>query len=225
MSSTILRSNLVRLRIAWVGNVSRVLSKSLIRASLLVEEVSKERILLEVGLRHVSRLVWVKQRLVRVRVLIMIVLILLLLILALLWFSSATWEGHLFQEVAATPTFDEEFNSLSSAKEVLGFTKDQNVLLRNGVNFPLVSDVAHSLLAVVIVHNTMLDAFTVTVRRSLLTLDRFAVFVGDLARANTFFVDITFEPYRNVFVDAKHLVLADEVPAVKVNIALAVCRF
>merc|ERR1719210_582553 len=149
----------------------------------------------------------------------------LVLVLVLFWLSPTSGKGDLLKEIAASPTLDNKFNSLPSSKKMLGFSKNQDVLFRNGMDFALVTNVANSLLAVVIIHNSVLYTFTVTVRWSLLVFNWISFVVSDFACADAFFIDITFKSYFHIFMNAKDLVLADQISSVKVNIALAVSSF
>jgi len=134
-----------------------------------------------------------------------VVLILFLLIFVLFWLSSASWEGHLLQEVAAAPALNDEFDALSTTKEMFSLSENQNVLFRNGMDFSLVSNVANSLLAVVIIYNTMLYALAVTIRRTFLVLNRISFVIGNLASTDSLLVDVTSESHFNVFVHANTL--------------------
>lgn len=189
---------------------------------MFVEEISKEVVLLKLWLRHVTCLIRIEKRLVLV-VLVLVVVVLVVWVFALFRFCPSAWERHLLEEVSTSPTtFDNKFNALSSAKEVLCLSEDQNVLLWDNVHFALVSDVAHSLLTVIEVYYTMLDAFTFG--WSFLVLDWISVDVSDVASADALLVEVALEANLDIFVDSEHFVLTHEVSAVKVDVAFSVSR-
>lgn len=212
--------SIVWLTIRW-GKLSRVLGKSLRVGWSFIEEIREERVGVE-G-RHIAGLVRIEERLVWLIVCVSVRLCLWFLIFVLLWLGSSTWEGDLLQKVLSTPSFYEEFNSSSSSEEMFCVSMDQNMLLWNSVLFPLVLYVQHPLVSVEIVHSPVLDLFRLC--RSLLILYWISIFVGDVTGTNSLFINVAFELYFDVLMDAEDFVETFEIASIKIYQTFSVGRF